>query len=83
MGYGPATYFRKEHVAVVARRLNEWTAEHFAQRVDPDVMEEHYVYPLDWHDPVRREELIRPLIDSREYVMAVADSGKHSLGGSA
>jgi hypothetical protein len=83
MGYGPATYFRKEYVAVVARRLNEWTMEQFAERFDPDVLEEHYVYPLGWRDPGRREDLIQSFSDLREYVMAAADSGKHLLAWNA
>ncbi|MHB0958029.1 MAG: DUF1877 family protein [Pirellulaceae bacterium] len=83
MGYGPASYYRNEFIVAVAQRLRTWTVEKFAERCDLDLLEEQYIYPLDWQEPGRREDLIQSFTDFRECVIATAESGKHLLSWAA
>jgi hypothetical protein len=77
--YGPASYYRHSFVAEVAKRLEPWTVETFAERCDVDFLDKHDIYPGRWRAPGRKEELIRSFGVYRDCVTSAAKSGMHLL----
>lgn len=79
MGYGPATYYRNNFVVEVARKLQPWTVEVFAQHCDMDWLEENYVYPQGWRDEHRKGMLIEAFRTYRACIIEAAEAGHHLL----
>jgi hypothetical protein len=77
--YGPASYYRNSFMAEVAKRLESWTVERFAEYCDVDFLDEHDIFPGGWRVPGRKESLIRSFGVYRDCVTSTAKSGKHLL----
>lgn len=79
MGYGPASYYRNGFLVVVAEKLEPILPPLFAAHCDLDWLEQHHVYPGDWQDEGRKEELVDAFERYRACVLAAAASGQHLL----
>lgn len=80
-GYGPPRYLSPEELEVIAQALEEIPPGTFRSRFDPDLLDQHQIYPTHWNNPEELPAIEEYLVSSYRILRSLVDVVRHRGNG--